>query len=289
VFLGCYNNGTATQAEKGASPIQNIHSEAVMNQLNKNSNYIGFVNNFYFSQHKEAYIELYFNQEEAEWEEYEKIVALADSLIYQDDENSRTKFPLELAPKYFDLSGLSHLNIYDDNNNFVCNANFMRVEYLNQNISSCFTAVYRTDKKLDSGTYYCISNFKEKLNIPNYTVTNYSVLTKKILNQLNISRPNYELENNGTHILYNNTDTTLSIINSDTTAYIILSSNKKIDVLYKSSAPEIMWEVIVVPIFNNNMPYLLTKCVMPESDVMWDYLFSFDGINYKPLNRQRIK
>src|SRR5690606_16676486 len=52
--------------------------------LNPNVQYIGFIDKFYFSKENEAYVELYFIKDETNANEYDKIVKLADSLIYQD-------------------------------------------------------------------------------------------------------------------------------------------------------------------------------------------------------------
>ena len=260
-----------------------------MNVLNEKTNYIGFVNSFYFSKGNEVYIDLYFIKDEIDGKEYNRITKLADSLIYKDDENSRHRFPALLSHKYFDLRGLSKLNIYDAKNNFVCNASFVRVEYLDQNISPSFIAAYKTDKNLGSDIFYCVSNFNETLENLNYSITKDSLLTKKILAKLNVARPYYGLENNGTHIQYQTSDTILSIVNSDTYSFFVLSTNSDFKVLYKSSEPENIINVIAVPMTENKLPYILTRKAMPESDMIWDELLYFDGTTYKTTNRQRKK
>jgi hypothetical protein len=39
----------------------------------------------------------------------------------------------------------------------------------------------------------------------------------------------------------------------------------------------------------NNFPYILTRNVKPETDVMWDNLLYYDGTKYINSNRQRIE
>lgn len=266
IFLWSCSNTDSSNKDNFQSTIidsTNSHNET-MNILNEKTNYIGFVNSFYFSKGNEVYIDLYFIQNEVNGDEYNKITKLTDSLIYQDEENSRHRFPATLSNKYFDLRGLSKLNIYDENNNFICNANFVRVEYLDQNISPSFIAVYETDKKLDSDIFYCISNFNEKLYNLNYSITNDSLLTKQVLTKLNAARPYYGLENNGTHIQYKTSDTTLSIVNSDTCSFIVLSINSQFKVLYKSSEPENILNAITIPVIENKLPYILTRNARPE-------------------------
>ena len=255
--------------------------------LNENTQYIGFLNKFYFSNKNEAYVELYFNKDNITPDEYDTLEKLTDSLIYQDDENSRRRFPASLASKHFDLRGLSKLKVYDDNNKLVCNAEFVRVEFLNQNISPCFIAVYKTDKEIKSDNCYCISNSKGNFAPNNYSITNDTILTQKLLTKLKEKKPYDGLEKNGKHIRFKN-NTTISVINSEEFSYIILGSDKDFKILYKSPEPENVTSLKVIPLMKNKLPYLLTSNVAPESDVMWDNLLYYDGTKYINSEVQRV-
>lgn len=288
--LGCSNRDNSKSSNNDSLQTTIIDTtKNSMEVLNEKTHYIGFTDKFYFSKENEVYIELYFNKDEITNDEYLKLEKLADSLIYEDDENSRNIFPASLSSKYFDLRGLSKLKIYDNNNNFVSNADFLRVEYLNQNISPVFIAVYRTEKKIRADNFYGISNFSETFEPTNYSITKDTILTQKLLTKLDMPRPYYGLENNGTHIQFYNSDTVLSIINSENFAYIVLTTNKDFKVLYKSPDFENISDQKIIPLFKNNLPCILTRNVKPETDVMWDKLLYFDGTNYKTANRQRIK
>ncbi|MEN2400185.1 hypothetical protein GKZ90_0010375 [Flavobacterium sp. MC2016-06] len=258
--------------------------------LNKNAHYIGFINKFYFSNKNEAYIELYFTKDEISSKEYAKLEKLTDSVIYEDDENSRNRFPERLSAKNFDLRGLSKLAIFNDAAKFVCHADFVRVEYLNQDISSSFIAVYKTDKKIKSDdNYYGISNFEKSLETANYTISKDTILTKNILTKLNVPESYNGLKNNGTHILFAKSDTVLSVVNSENSAYIVLLSGGEFKVLYKSPEPENINDLKVIPIIKNKLPYLLTRNSKPDTDMSWDKLLYYDGREYIKTNRQRIE
>lgn len=257
------------------------------NVLNEDIQYLGFIDKFYFSNNQEAYIELYFIKDETNADEYNKIVKLADSLIYQDDENSRHKFPDNLSQKYFDLRGLSNLKIYDKDNKLFCNAEFVRVEYLNQNISSPFIALFKTDKLIKEEGFYGISNFNGKFEEINYTVSKDTLMTEIILTKLNEQKPNYGLENNGTHLFFSNNDTIISILNSLNFAYVTLTTKKDFKVLYKSTNLENFYDIRIIPLIKNRLPYILTRNIQPETDVMWDNLLIFDGTKYTATKRQR--
>lgn len=267
--------------------IDTLHSNSDV--LNENIQYIGFIDKFFFSNDNEAYVELYFIKDETNADEYNKIVKLADSLIYADDENSRHKFPENLSQKYFDLRGLSNLKIYDNNNIFYCSAKFLRVEYLDQNISPAFIAVYKTEKKIIADNYYGISNFNEPFEQVKYTMSKDTVLTQNLLTKLNEHKPYFGLENNGTHLHFSNNDTLLSVINSENYAYIVLTTNKDLKVLYKSPYFENFLDLKIIPLTKNNFPHILTRNVKPETDVMWDKLLYYDGTKYINANRQRVE
>jgi hypothetical protein len=255
--------------------------------LNDNIQYIGFIDKFYFSINKEAYVELYFIKDQTNADEYERIVKLADSLVYEDDENSRHKLPDNLSQKYFDLRGLSKLKIYDQNNKLFCNADFVRVEYLNQNIYSPFIAVFKTDKLIIEDGYYGIGNFNGKFEQLSYNFSKDTILTQNILTKLKEQRPYYGLENNGTHLSFSDNDTILSIINSGDFAYVTLTTDRDFKVLYKSTDFENAYDIRIIPLTKNGLPYILTRNVKPETDVMWDNLLIYDGTKYKTTNRQR--
>lgn len=290
ITFACSNKDKSKSSNNDSlqkTPIETVKTK--IDALNENVKYFGFIDKFYFSNENEVYVELYFNKEDINADEYKKIENLADSLIYKDDENSRYRFPANLSQNYFDLRGLSKLKIYDNNNKFVSNADFVRVEYLNQNISPVFIAVYKTDKKLKTDNLYGISNFKAEFEPTNYSITRDTILTQKLLRKLNEKKPYDGLKNNGTHLYFNNSDKVLSIINSENFAYVVLTTSVDFKVLYKSYDYENISDIKVIPIMKNNFPYILTRNVKPETDVMWDQLLYYDGTKYSNSNRQRIE
>lgn len=288
--LSCSNDNHSNKVNN--STLKNsakVTSNSSINALNQSIPYVGFIDIFDFSNENEVYIELYLLKDEIREDEYLKIEKLADSLIYEDDENSRCRFPANLSHNYFDLRGLSKLSIYDNQNRFVSHAEFLRVEFFNQSISSSFIAVYKTDKKIKSGAMYGISNFTKVTKPVTYSIKEDTILTQKILTKLKVAMPYYGLANNGKHIQYKNSDSTLSIVNSDEFAYIVLSHGKEFKVLYKSPNFENITDLIVVSQINNKLPYLLTRNIKPETDVLWDKLLYYDGTKYIDTKRQRIE
>ncbi|MEN2412934.1 hypothetical protein [Flavobacterium mesophilum] len=276
------------------SSIKSLQKPAHTNEkkttvLDEKVHFIGFVNTFYFSKKNEVYIELSFKSDKINDQEYYDIVKLADSLIYQDDETSRHRFPAGLASKYFDLRGLSKLAIYDENNKFICNGDFVRTEYLNEPIASHFIAVYKTDKRIKSNQNYAISNFDKTTETPNYTIIRDTVLTQKLLTKLGVTKSYFGLEKSGTHLHFANNDTVISVINSESDSYVVSFKGEELKILYKSAEPENITDLKIIPLMKNKLPYLLTRCAKPETDVEWEDLLSFDGTKYSSTSRQKIE
>lgn len=248
--------------------------------------YIGFVNRYYFQKTNEFYVDLYFKYNDIDNEKYEKLSKNGDTIIFKDDENCRTRIPIELAKKEFDFSGLDTLFLFDKEHNLLTKALCVRSEFLDQNISPVFTAVYKAEnQELTDKALYCIGNLKDKI-IPNrFKSFNDSLLTKEIAKEIKISA-----QHNFSCIHYHQKDhpEIISILNTDTLAIIVEKVNDSYQYLYKSHENECITEVVFVPIIRNGRPILLTKSVRPETDIAWNSLLIFDGNSYQIADRQRI-
>lgn len=155
VLFSCNNSKPKDKENVNSTSLQEIN---LFDSID-NDTYIGFVNKFYFQKTDEFYIELYSKSNDFD---FEKISKLADSVIYKDDENMRSRIPLSIASKVFDFRGIKELTLYDEKHNELTKAHFIRVELLEGNISSYITAVYRTDKpkSLDKAVLYWKSERK---------------------------------------------------------------------------------------------------------------------------------
>lgn len=247
--------------------------------------YIDFVNQFYFQNTDEIYINIYFKQDSIDDKEYLNLVNTKDSIISEDDENRRNRIPAEVAQKIFDYSGLDTIYLFDDKHTFLTKAYYVRTEYLEQNISPDFIAVFRPeDPKLAKQSLYCISNPMQKMIISDFVVAEDSNLTKKILREMNF---NYKYDLRGQHYFSKETGNYLSFINFDSTSAIIEIVNNQYQCLYLGNS-EIITDIVFIPIIKNKHHVLLIKSVLPDSDLMWSSLLEFNGQNYVYLKRQRI-
>jgi hypothetical protein len=280
VQLSC-NNSKIKDKENANNPTtQQIN---LFDSIDNNS-YVGFVNKYYFQKTDEFYIELYSKSNSLS---FEKISELADSVIYRDDENTRSRIPLNIASKEFDFRGIEELTLFDEKHNELTKAHFIRVELLEGNIFSDFTAVYKTqNSKLLDKAVYCIGNLKEKLTKATYIEFVDSLLTNEIANKLNLTQT-YTLE--GKHYIDRTKKDTISVINLDKSAQIIEKMNSEYKSIYGSKVTEQIFKLTFIPITRNSRPILLTESMEPETDNGWNSVLVYDGTKYVETDRQRIK
>lgn len=238
---------------------------------------IGFVNDFYFADENEFYIDLQFKFNIEVYSAYRTIPEKGDSIIYADDENIRTRIPFEIAENYFELSGLEQFNIYSKKHELITTSEIKRIEFLNQNISPKFIAVFESKKMSKGESYYYIGN-------NSYTVDTYEVikfenhdLTQEMVDNFKIELASFS---EVTHYQQPNGNT-ISILNSHSKAFIIENTrDRTASIIYESNERENIIEVLFIPIVNSEMPVLLVQFGVPESDIFRDSILVYDGNEY---------
>ena len=243
---------------------------------------IGFVNDFTFESDNEFYVNLQFKVDIEGINEYLKLAEEADSIIYADEENIRTRIPSDIAEHYFEFSGLEQLNIYSTDHELISTENIKRVEYHNQNLDSKFIAVFNSDKLEKGKLYYYVGN-KE---ISRYEVASFEdqELTEKITNNFEADFTNYQ---SVTHYKQPN-GSIISVLNSDRIVYIIESFNDESRIIYQSDEPAKIVEIIILPLLRNDRPVLLTKVGIPETDNVRESLLVYNGVQYVANSKQRL-
>lgn len=250
---------------------------------NGNSAYIGFVERFYFN-NKDCYIKLYFKNDDINQEEIDQLVLKGDSVIYQDEDNTRIRVPFWLAKKNFVLSGLEPLYIYNHSHKLVATTHIKRIEFLDQNISPEFIAVFEAGNLKKEEQYYCLGNRLIDDTPVKYQLFEDSVITEKIVKYINIddTRP-FECRH-----FKGAADNFITVLNSDTSTYIVEGNTDNLQVLYFSGQAENIGKIIFIPVFLNDKPLILAECFIPESDIFWNMALAFNGRRYTVLNKQRL-
>lgn len=287
-FFSCSEKKASEVQKENSTTVKSIENEpASIHKLidypGDSSSFIGFVNDFYFEKDKEFYIELYFKKD-IDMDEYDELSKMGDSIIYSDDENTRTRIPFQIAEQYFDLSGLEPLFIYNGKHELVTTAHLKRVEFLSQNISPCFIAVFESNKLKKGEFYYCMGNKEAHYNLHNFTLFKDEKLTKEIMDKVNVDREKaYEC----TH--YKTTNYSISVLNYDSKAYLIEKVDSSLKIIYSSRDYEDIHKIIFTHTNVIDKPVLLLHQFQPDTDVEWNSLLVFDGSRYVEMNNQRLK
>ena len=179
------------------------------------------------------------------------------------------------------------LSLFDKNNSFLTRANFVRVEYLDQNISPVFIAAFKADKpQLIEKAVYCIGNLKDAIVETKYVFFEDTLLSKEIEKKMGFTHQ-YNLE--GMHYTFDGKGT-LSIINLDTTSAIVLKNTDTYKLIYQEKMyNEYIIDALLLPIKRNSHPIILMTLNTPDTDVIWSELLTFDGEKYQKEDRQRLK
>lgn len=256
------------------------------NSINDSLSYIGFIEHFYFQPEDEFYVGLYFKQNDIKFEEYEKVSRTGDSVLYADDENKRSRIPFEIANEYFDLTGLDLLSVFDNDGEFLTKAHLARIEFLDQNISPEFIAVFKPEKKgIIDKMSYGIGNLHSSIYPLHCTTIDDSALAVDILHKLNLkyayifSSKQYKCEESKSNF---------TVINYNDTVILVQNLNNEYKCIYRSPEPEYIYDLKIVPIEKNSEPIILVRCGQPDTDIEWNSLLVFDGNQYKATDRQRI-
>lgn len=85
---------------------------------------------------------------------YESIAYDLPDIIYSNDSDySRYAIPDSLIPQFFDMSSFNDVKLYNKGNSFVGEGEFIRFEFIDQNIDPIPVAIYRLNEKNEDALY----------------------------------------------------------------------------------------------------------------------------------------
>jgi hypothetical protein len=290
ILYSCnYSSSPGAATPVPAPEADSLSASPTVDSTKASGTYIGYVHHFDIPLGPEIYLPLYYKEPEgAMLSDTDGMDRMADSTIYQDEDHSRSRVPLALAKKYFDLNGLSTIRIYNKQHQFLCNAHFLRVEYFEQATYSEHIAVYQPEKPLKQGKYYAVNHLKNTGGGSPWIAFKDQQLTRNLLKQLNETPA---VEHHGlteNHFRLETQDTILSVLNTAQFTYVVLSAKQYWKVLYKSADPENVDALVQIQFKGSQYPILLTSNVQPDTDQYWDQVLYFDGKTYVIATRQRL-
>lgn len=244
---------------------------------------------YYFKSTNEFYISLNFNSG-YNYDSITSIRATLDTLVFEDIEVTRTSVPMELAHKYFDLTLVDELDIFNYSHSLIQTARLKRVEFFQDVIGDQFIAVYKSDEPQETFKFYGIGGTKEYAEDFYTLPTDKSEFISDLINKWQVkllymlSSSSFELPSFGTNII------SFAFISDKNTAvtHIIEQKDDSIRKLLQVEGEFYIWEIIPTSLIYNSRPILLLWLGYPETDIEWYATAVFDGDEYKMMESSRI-
>ncbi|MEL7147701.1 MAG: hypothetical protein AAFO69_15105 [Bacteroidota bacterium] len=243
----------------------------------------------YFKATNEFYVSLVFNQGVG-FESLKVIEAQLDTVVFEDDAEKRTLVPMAVASKYFDLSLLDELTIFDSSLTQIQRSELKRVESLQGQLSDEYIAVFNSDQSQNSQNFFGIGGDVQLRSDIKAKYTKQPALIANIEQKLSLSP---EDQRASSVVEINGTDTQLVLLSyfqfgKGASSYIIEAEKDHAEKLLETTDEFVIDELLVTPIFHNGKPVLLLYLSVPETDITWNSPAVFEGDQYQIVNNPRI-
>jgi hypothetical protein len=244
--------------------------------------YIGYIQKF--EDNNSFYTDLYFVNN-FNYDRYDEVTKMADSVIFKDEETKRSRIPIEKARQYFNLTGLDNISIYNAKNKKLTTGRLHHIEYFEDFIEAKFIATFYVDDPNVTDYLFCIGNSKNEVATIDFTPYEDEKLSQAVIDHLNLKEGHiWSIDH------YRFKDQTIySTVSADTTAFIVETIDKTPKTLYKSESNETINGLTMVSHEIEGRPILLTDSGMPETDMTWNSVLIFNGAEYQVSKDHRIK
>jgi hypothetical protein len=273
-FVSCSKPSTTENKTAGDTTNQISAAPVVETKIDSSGVYVGFAN--YFEETKEFYVSLYFADPNDEISNSD----FGDSIVFKDGDGYLRKFiPMPLARKHFILHGLDTLRLYNVDHQHLGTANLLRVEYVEEMITTQYVAVYKFAHAYNDryGPYYAISDrVGEKVEKDFSTIK----LIDGALNAIVIGNLNlYRADPSGR--IY-------STVNFGDQALIVETFNDDSKIMATETDGYHYGIALPIPIMLKGKPILLVSYHQSEGDASGDYVMAFSGDKFEAVKGARV-
>jgi hypothetical protein len=216
-----------------------------------------------------------------------------DSVIVNDDELTRKRLKMEVARKYFNLVGLEKIAVFNRYGGRLGDAEFIRVECLDEMIEAGYTAVFKSEMKISAAKndpYYCISQGKTTFT---EQLWNWHVLADPELDRQLMKT--FALDSQKvlkiTHVRIDDLDATYSSVSlqGDGSSMLVETKGGKSVVLMTLEKDYSLGRLDPVHFSYHNRPVFNSAMMPNETDGYFEVLLAFNGEEYEALPRSRAK
>jgi hypothetical protein len=242
--------------------------------------YIGFVEKF--QDDNLFYTDLFF-VDNFDTDFYNRIISLQGRIGVTNGEITRTRLELNEFGKYFNLSGIERIDIYNRSNQHLTYGTFSHIEYVEDLIEGKFVAVFDVNDPNIEQPLFCVGNAPDTLQSIDFSSFRDENLNFQLIYFLQLDLSGYfGIEH------YKLDGKLISTVWADTTAYIVESIGESRKVLYKSKSSEYISRMAAISTKINEREILLVEFGMPETDYLWSSVLTFNGNEYEVCRDRRI-
>jgi hypothetical protein len=280
-LLSCSKSSTS---ENTSDTTQIALSTIDETKMNSPAVYVGFAG--YLEETKEFYVSLYFK------DIGDKVTPgdFGDSTIYDDGEGYFRKWiPLDKAREHFVLDGLDKLRLYNADHQLIGTASLLRVEYVEDMITSEYVAIYKFAHEHSDryAPYYAVSDHAGDAFQKDFSSQeiNDPALNASIIENLKLDTANLWVMN---HYRTKPSEKIYSTVNFGNQAFIVETANDQSTIMETMTDGYHFGLAFPVPIIVKGKPILLVTFHNPEGDDSGDYVTAYDGKEYKGVENGRV-
>jgi hypothetical protein len=281
-LLSCSKSSTS---ENTSDTTQIALSAIDETKINSPAVYVGFAG--YLEETKEFYVSLYFKDIN------DKVTPgdFGDSTIYHDGDGYFRKWiPLDKAREHFVLDGLEKLRLYNADHQFIGTASLLRVEYVEDMITSEYVAIYKfahvhSDRY---APYYAVSDHADDAFQKDFSSQeiNDPALNALIIENLKLDTASLWVMS---HQRTKPSGRIYSTVNFDMQALIVETHNDQSTIMETVTDGYHFGIARPIPIMIKGKPILLVTYYFPYSEDSGDYLMTFDGSKFESVKYSRVE
>lgn len=263
--------------------------EVVFNQADSSTERILVDKVHYFESTKEIYVSVGF-KEGYDWKALDTLKTYADSIVFQDIETTRTRYPFDKANEYLDLELLDGIVIFNYSHISQGTSRLKRIEYFEDVLGDQFIAILETPEKLKGNKFYGINGTNEFT--PSFTshVINDTKQEESVRNYVKL-KVKYDWKYGAVMVEpYNLRYVFYSFLSESNVekSFLFEIDPEGIKIMAEITNDYKIRELCPVAIQVNKKPVLLLWVDVPETDIEWFTPAVFDGQKFKITNRRII-
>jgi hypothetical protein len=211
-----------------------------------------------------------------------------DSTIEEEGNYRRVRLHLDSVARYFDLSKLDTLLLYDGVHDFQKVLKLRHTEWEEDLGLEQVVAVYNNHfESIDRPEYVLSPNIRHAI-IEGFksSVVKDKILDEKIINDLKLKRESTQVM---LHVKLDHSGVVYSIVTVEDKSHIIETNAGHCEIILEQTDGSFFYYLLPVPILVKGKPLLLVTLGMPDTESHGlEYLIAYDGKVYEFLSQNRI-